>query len=361
MKILYDYQILAQQKYGGISRYFYELINKINCHDEVKTDIRCILSINSYFKDHPGTREYGFSSALIGTGTINRILYKYLLKHEKYDIFHPTYYNPYFLSHNKGKLVITVYDMIHEIFPDYFGDADKTAKNKKELIYAADKIIAISQSTKNDILKFYPDIPESKISVIYIGSNFEPVCQEEHDDRFPQKYILFVGTRTNYKNFRTFFEAVRPLMEKDTDLGLVCMGGGPFSAEELMQQGNLRQRVLQMNVNDKTLSYAYSNAQCFVFPSMYEGFGIPTLEAFACDCPVILSNTSSMPEVGGDAVLYIDPHNEQDIREKTAQMLCSENIRQMYIKKGREQLKKFDWNNIAEQTLKCYYQVINEE
>ena len=114
-----------------------------------------------------------------------------------------------------------------------------------------------------------------------------------------------------------------------------------------------------MNVDDQTLSYAYSHALCFVFPSLYEGFGIPTLEAFACNCPVVLSNTSSMPEVGGDAAEYINPYDVNDMTQKIQNVLNDENLRVRMIEKGREQLKKFDWDEIAQQTIDCYKEVLN--
>ena len=116
-----------------------------------------------------------------------------------------------------------------------------------------------------------------------------------------------------------------------------------------------------MDTDDKTLSYAYSKAKCFVFPSLYEGFGIPTLEAFSCGCPVILSSTSSFPEVGGDAVIYANPYDEEDMREKILAVISDENLRDTLINKGRERLKLFDWDKTVAETLKCYEKLLLNE
>lgn len=360
MKVLFDYQILATQRYGGISRYFYELITNLkNCG--VETSIKCFFNRNSYFEDYFGKKYNPVIDKIKGKGFVNRLYMKMILRIGHYDIFHPTYYDNYFLSDNKGKLVITVYDMIHEILPEYFSSDDSTIQQKKQLIYKADHIIAISESTKRDILKIYPDIPESKISVIYIASNFVSCEDEQIDKKFPHKYILFVGSRYGYKNYKAFFEAVRPILNEDTELSLVCLGGGKFSDEETKLHGKLKERAMQMDVNDNTLSYAYSHAECFVFPSLYEGFGIPTLEAFACKCPVVLSSTSSMPEVGGDAAVYINPTDVHDMTESIKRVLENYDLRKIMRERGLQQLKKFNWGQIALETADCYRKVLKGE
>ena len=125
--------------------------------------------------------------------------------------------------------------------------------------------------------------------------------------------------------------------------------------------GNNIERVVQMNTDDDILAKAYERANCFVFPSFYEGFGIPTLEAFACNCPAIISNTSSMPEVGGQAVLYFDPNNQEEMRVQIEKAITDDGLRQSLIEKGKERLKLFSWEIIAKQTVDCYKRVIFHE
>lgn len=360
MKIYYDFQILSLQKYGGISRYYYELITHIEKLGLAEVKINCHNSRNKYFEN------YFNKKASVEGGKIKKLsdfavntLSSFVEERKGYDIIAPTYFYAPFIKKGRAKIVLTVYDMIHELFPDCYPKTDPTAKLKKKMIHDADHIIAISESTKRDILKLYPDIPGDKISVIYIGSSFNGVKKSE-DIKLPERYVLFVGNRGLYKNFNPFFDAMRGIFAENRDLKLVCMGGGKFSMQETAFLGQYRDRVIQMDVSDDKLAAAYAGAECFVFPSLYEGFGIPTLEAFECDCPVVLGNLSSMPEVGGDAVVYCDPYSVEDMREKIRNVVTDSALRESLKEKGRKQLEKFDWDDIAGQVVKCYEDVLKK-
>lgn len=361
MKILYDYQIFRAQRYGGISRYFYELTTRIAKISGCKPEIMCIGNINYYFKKDKGylTRiDRGLTSKAINL--LNRFIILIKLK-GNYDIFHPTYYNPYMIGRKHGTMTITVYDMIHEIFPELL--KDKTSENKKKIVHEADHIISISESTKRDILKYYNSIPESKITVIYIGTDMKKCMDIQLKVFFPEKYILFVGNREIYKNFAAFTSAIIPILKENPHLHVVCAGGGRFTHDELELMEGYNPRFHQINCDDRMLSAAYTYAQAFVFPSKYEGFGIPTLEAFSCDCPVVLSNTSSMPEVGGDAALYFDPNSIPDMTAKIRMVLEDEALRQELIEKGQKQVQssKFNWDVIAQQTYRCYEKICGQK
>lgn len=352
INIYYDYQIMLAQKYGGISRYFYELYTHINDTADAHADAFCLWNKNVYFQK---VFNKITDIKMRGLGFFNRIAASKRMKN--YDIIHPTYYNPYVLKHKGNKLVITVYDMIHEIYPQMFSSADKTSEYKKKLLYGADHIIAISESTKKDILRIYPDIPSDKITVIYLAGNLEKDF-ENVNISLPEKYILFVGNRGAYKNFNAFMKSVKPILEADAELNLVCFGGGAFNEQEKALMGDVCNQVIQLNAYDSELAYAYSKALCFVFPSLYEGFGIPTLEAFGCGCPVVLSNTSSMPEVGGDAAVYFDPSDEKDMTCKIRQVIYDESLRGKMIENGQIQFSKFRWDKITEETIECYKKVL---
>lgn len=363
--VYYDFQTMRNQKYGGISRYYYEIYKYISNHDcGWNAKIDCFTNINKYFE--PVFEGKPFRHYFKGSGRIddffhiNKNMAKKIIE-SGVDIVQPTYFDPYILDYiSNQKLIITVYDMIYELLPGKLGKSDEVIEGKKKLLYASDHIIAISESTKRDILKFYPDIPADRISVIYIGNSFR-ASDSDNKAELPEKYILFIGNRGAYKNFKTFFEGIQPILEEDKDMYLVCVGGGAFNAEESSMIKGVDDRVIQMDVSDDILQQTYSHAQCFVFPSLYEGFGIPTLEAFSCDCPVVLSNTSSMPEVGGDAVLYINPEDSEDIRNKVHELISNKDLRSDLIKKGREQLKLFDWNKIVPQILDCYDSCLKQQ
>ena len=276
---------------------------------------------------------------------------------KNYDIIHPTYYDPYVLGRYKGKLILTVHDMIHERYADtYFKHDLYTVQHKKKMIQAADRIIAISESTKRDLLEFFPELDPSKISIIYHGASMK--ADDIHAGEFSRmdgrNYILFVGARWIYKNFKRFVKAVIPVLETHKDLHVFCSGGGAFKADELDMFGEYSSRFHQGGLNDDELAAAYKNALCFVFPSEYEGFGIPLLEAFACNCPVVCSGTTSLPEVAGDAAEYFDPLNVDDISAKISKVIDDETLRTNMKSRGRERLKLFDWDKTARETLECY-------
>ena len=361
MKIYYDYQELILQKYGGISRYFYELYTRINKMDNCEVTIKCCHNTNHYFADIFHS-EYPILTGRKWTfyNKLNKLITWFELRNH-YDIVHPTYYSEYILKclRKDQKLITTIHDMIHEKFHDQYPEALPTSdiEMKKEMIYKSDHIIAISQSTKKDILKFYPDIPENKITVIYHGARKLSDNNIPFNKDFPNHYVLFVGQRRTYKNYLTFFNAMKGIMDNDKEMCIVCIGGGKFDEEELSFMKGYTDRVLQMDCDDIMLMQAYRQARCFVFPSLYEGFGMPTLEAFENDCPVILSNTSSMPEVGGEAVLYFEPLNENQLKEQIEKVIYDNELRQLLIIKGKERLQYFQWEDKVKEIVDCYNKV----
>lgn len=357
MKILYDHQILIMQKYGGISRYFYELVTNLEQIQIADISIPVCFSKNYYFEKYLGKKAIreGIPFFYFFNKFFNECCILHRLNKEEIDILHPTYYEPYILSKKgKSKLVITVHDMIHELYPEYFHD--NTVQKKKKMIEAADAIIAISENTKKDLLRFFPKISAEKIKVIYHGNSF-PVQKETQKKR---DYILFTGQRKNYKNFNNFLQAVAPLL-REYNLNLVCTGPA-FDIEEnnFLKKLGVQEKVFHKSASDKELIDLYSHALVFVFPSMYEGFGIPILEAFASKCPLVCSNSSSLPEIGGDAAIYFDPLNINDMKEKIESVIVSKDLQNELIEKGNKQLEKFSWKQTTEQTFKLYEQLIKK-
>jgi len=382
MKILFDSQIFDLQRYGGISRYFSELFRSFNLNNNLEYSVPIRDNDNEYLKKINPFKEKNFSNRYFSKIKGKSLLYKIAdifdrnnnknltireLKKQNFDIFHPTYYSTYFLKYLKNKpLVLTVYDMIHEIYPEYFFlDHGKTIKQKKKLILRADKIIAISESTKKDIMRFY-NVKDDKIKVIYLGNSLSLQIDigQLSFKNVPPRYILFVGSRSVYKNFIYFIESISILLNNDKDLHVIVAGGysgkNLFSNEEIkiFTKLNVQEQILYYSADDKALAYLYNHAICFVFPTLYEGFGIPVLEAFACDCPVVISETSSLPEVGGDAAVYFNPKDGNNIMESVKRVIYDDNLRQEMIIKGKEQLKKFSWDKTSEETLKVYSSLI---
>lgn len=366
MKILYDYQTFTLQNYGGISRYFFELVKYFNKNKDMYINVSLLFSNNHYISDKkdinyiqflPSTEFRGKHRLLL---SINKIISIISIKKQNFDLFHPTYYDPYFLKYIDQKpFVLTVYDMTHEKFSDMFLPNDKTTQNKRSLCAKASKIISISQSTKNDLIELF-GIEESKIEVIYLGNSMLLDNTVDLDDAVPKKYILFVGSRSSYKNFDTFIKSASLLLKEHSDLSLVCVGGGRFSNQEisLFEKLDIKNKVFQFNLNDNLLAQFYAKALMFVFPSLYEGFGIPVLEAFACRCPLVCSNTSSLPEIAGNGAEYFDPYSEESIYNAMKKILESDEEKDRLIKNGTERLKYFSWELTAKQTKKVYEGVL---
>jgi glycosyltransferase involved in cell wall biosynthesis len=376
MKILYDHQVFEEQEFGGISRYFSELIRRnpearlcleysdnihIRDHPRFEKELRAkdfhvdrFLGgirfrgknrIYSYYKRIPGLRPRSNKDASVEA-----------LKRGDFDLFHPTYYDPYFLDVLGNRpFVVTIYDMIHEKFPENFWSEDPTGERKKRVALEAALIIAISENTKKDILSAY-EIDPGKIRVIYLGSSLRKGAIEGID--LPDNYILFTGMRHGHKNFGFFAATIAELLIAKPDLYLVCTGP-QFSREEAALFSNLgiAKKVLHRFAPEAALYSIYSRARCFVFPSYYEGFGIPILEAFEAGCPVLLARASCFPEIAGDAALYFDPREGQELLDSLSELLKSESLRGELIAKGRKRLRDFSWDLTYSRTMDCYREI----
>jgi len=373
VKIVVDPQIFNIQKYGGISRYYKEVFTHLKRRNDMDIILPLFNSDNVYLANSDLLISEKKTMAFlikalnvlgISTRTLNKKLMDEQIKitfdQGNFDLFIPTYYDSYFLKFIGNKpFVLTVYDMIHELFPQYFlDDVSKVSVNKKILLEKATKIIAVSNNTKKDILNVYPHIDESKIEVIYHGSS---ICVNNNVVvDLPENYILFVGVRDYYKNFIFLVEAIHELLMFDSSLKLICAGGGDFKDEEIkfLKTMNLQEKVLQRDFDEKQLGMFYKNAKCFIFPSMYEGFGIPVLESMACGCPIVLSNSSSFPEVAGDAGIYFDVTSKEDLVSKVRLVLNDDDFRNEYVLRGLNQAKRFTWDIAASQCAELYKKAI---
>ncbi|WP_321777751.1 glycosyltransferase family 1 protein [Sulfurimonas sp.] len=359
---MYDYQIFSLQKYGGISRYFYELIKQYECIENIEVKVPLLVSNNHYISDKryvqhinllPNKEFRGKHRLLAPINKINSIQ---KIKMKNYDVFHPTYYDPYFLKYiGATPFILTVYDMIHEKFSEFVSKNDLAANNKKILLEKASKIIAISENTKKDLIEIFK-ISAEKITVVHLATSMKINNDFKIKIKLPSKYILFVGTRQGYKNFSKFIKAVSKIIDKEMDLYILCVGAGKFTSDEinLFNELSIKDKVLQFDLDDESLSQFYKNALMFVFPSLYEGFGIPILEAFACQCPLVCSNTSSFPEVAEDAAEYFDPYSELSIYQAIENVLENEEQRKLLVENGTKRLKYFSWEQTALETKKVY-------
>ena len=367
MKVLFDYQIFSLQHHGGVSRYFFELINQLVARKNIDVEVSVGYSDNLYLTQAEFKKTNVLSRHLRGeirnsiSRILNRRLSRVALHRNDYDIFHPTYYRTYFLNLvGRKPFVLTIYDMTHELFPNAFPYRQQAvAQQKAILAKRAAKIIAISESTKRDVVRIL-GVPDSKVEVIHLASSMSASLAFANTMNLPLKYLLFVGHRWGYKNFELFVRAVTPLLLSDEALKVVCVGGGPFTARERQLFTSLRisGKLSNYSLSDEVLSAAYNNAIAFVFPSLYEGFGLPILEAFSCSCPAIVSNSSSFPEVAGEGAKYFDPTDELSLRRTIVEVVNNIDLQRELKRKGYEQLKRFSWTRTASETEKLYRTVL---
>ncbi|MCX5804255.1 MAG: glycosyltransferase family 1 protein [Proteobacteria bacterium] len=365
MRIVYDHQVFSWQEYGGISRYYYELACRIANHEECAVSIHAPLYVNRYIKSNDKLKVIGIRVPTIPrTGKaltlFNALLGGILTRKCLPDIIHETYYARYGTAPAKVKKVITVYDMIHERFRDFLPSQDKTSQNKAQAVKRANHIICISENTKNDLINLFNVSPQ-KISVIYLGHTLRNESSQRTLNIGNKPYILYVGQRGFYKNFSRLLQAYSYSPRLQRTFKLVCFGMTRFSNDEINQikQLNLKtEDVVCLGGDDDILSTLYSNAAAFVFPSLYEGFGISLLEAMSFKCPVVCSNKSSLPEVAGDAAEYFDPYDIEEIMHSIESVVFSTEKRNDLIEKGLKRINLFSWEKCAEQTLKVYLSLL---
>lgn len=364
MKIAYDSQIFCSQTYGGVSRYFCETASRIAKEPDVQVVIAAPMHINTYLENVPPKIVSGFRApAATHFHPLRRrlglVFGDLLLRAMAPDLVHETFFHGYPLGPRRSRRVLTIYDMIHEKFAASFPHTDKTARYKALAAERADHVICISESTRRDALEIL-GLSISKTSVIYLGFDLMKYVNDKVEglmEPITEPFLLYVGKRGGYKNFLRFLEAYGTSSELKTRYKLICFGGGTFQADELktMQALGLDgDRVKQVEGDDQLLAKFYERASAFIFPSLYEGFGIPPLEAMAHDCPVVCSNTSSIPEVVGDAGEYFHPGDVEAIRVAIERVVMSDSLRKRLIEKGRARLKCFSWDRCAAETLDVY-------
>lgn len=281
----------------------------------------------------------------------------------KLDVFFsPTHYLPLYVS---CPCAVAILDLSYIHFPGLFKKRDLYQLKLwgKYSVKKSSKIITISEASKSDIIKYYK-VPSSKVAIVYPGikeMDIKTKTNIRSKYKIEGEFILFVGTLQPRKNIVKLIEAFSEIDNKS--IKLVVIGKKGWMFEDILKapgKYGVSERVKFLeNASDQDLPSFYSEAKCFVLPSLYEGFGLPVLEAMQNGCPVITSNISSLPEAGGEAALYVNPHDSSDIANKIDRVLEDEKLRLEMIKKGFEQVKKFSWEKSAEETLKVLESLVS--
>ena len=358
MKILFDYQIFSLQKFGGISRYFNEISSRINQLKDCSATVFCPLSINHYLSQS----NFGKSChipQIARTGRFisffNRSATRIYTSVTQFDVIHKTYYHDH--RHLGKKTVITVYDMIYELFPEFFPEGNKFRSYMHKAVKTSDAVICISHNTRSDLLKFV-DVDPAKVYVTHLGypalnSN---TCIEKLIS--PEKpYVLYVGKRGGHKNFKQLVKGFGASKKLKNDFQILCLGDQPLSRKEIeliKDSGIDPGSIMHISGDDNILASAYRKASAFIYPSLYEGFGIPILEAMSCECPVVCSNNSSLPEVAGDAAEFFEPESAESICNALENVLYSNYRIEELRKSGLKRCDLFSWDRCAKETLDIY-------
>jgi glycosyltransferase involved in cell wall biosynthesis len=360
MKIFYDYQIFSNQIPGGILRYFVELALQLNKNPEV--DARVVSPLIRSPLPSDRRRElptFGVDVSEIPrlpgrlVHGINSVLFRSYAAIAAPDIVHETYFQLARTAPRSSKIVTTIHDAIPERVPNLFPELEKHRAIRRIVLRRADRVICVSESTRKDLLELY-EVDPDRVSVVHLGSSLAPPAEGPVNIGAP--FFLHVGARFHYKNFTRLIEAFGHARLHRTHK-LVSFTSIPLGAHELETMDRVgvpRDRVIRVGGNDSVLASYYAGAESLVIPSMYEGFGIPLLEAMRCSCPIITSNISSLPEVAGDAALYVDPGDVRSISNAMCQVAASPEIRALLIANGRARALGFSWERCAAETYAIY-------
>ena len=368
MRILYDHQVFSLQDAGGASRYHFELIRNLQCSDEVAMEV--LIGLNSSVMpfatlQQQRTRVFSRSTRImpgLARYAINELLSTVIAPlRGRVDIYHPTLYRalPWV---RRRRIVVTHHDCIHERFPQLFSNAASIVESKRKLFAQADAIICVSGSSQRDLLHFY-DVAEMKTHVVHHG--FSPLQNPPGDGQGTVEhmapYLLYVGSRASYKNFGLLLEA----FARSGLAGhyrLLAVGGGGFTAEEQQRIASLRLAgsiTVIPKADDAILARAYRDAALFIYPSLYEGFGFPPLEAMSMGCPVLVNRTSSLPEVCGDAAFYFDASDPDELAHSLTSTLEDEHVLAAQRELGEQRVRLYDWRQSAHSTLDVYRAVLD--
>jgi glycosyltransferase involved in cell wall biosynthesis len=364
MRIVFDHQVFAFQKYGGVSRYVVRLIEGLMQRPSLELQVVAPLFVNAYLAALPRSTVTGLAIpdsdfARKVARNIDQRLAPLLIARTPPSIVHETYYARRGSAPRGVPTILTVHDMIHEKFPESFAEQDPTAAIKRAAVLRADRVVCVSESTRRDLVAIIPDA-EPKTSVTRLGfDSFAlpgPAQEALPTDALPP-YLLYVGSRAPYKNFGGLLAAFAASPQLRDNFVIRAFGGGAPTAADTAILDALKLAdgaVIFEQGGDALLAQRYRGAAAFVYPSLYEGFGIPPLEAMSAGCPVVASDRSSIPEVCGDAAAYFIPDDTDSMRAAIESVVFDSSRRSQLILCGHARTKLFSWDRCVDATLDSY-------
>lgn len=360
-KVLFSHDIFGIQRYGGVSRYVVQLHTSLSAAG-VDSRVFGGMHVNRYLDDahavtgrrmaRPAPPPFRHAVRILNVAAEEQ-----LVRTWKPAAYHVTYY-----SRRRPRLavpvVVTVYDMIHELFPEQFPTQDRTSEHKRWWVDVASLVFVPSEQTRLDLVRFWPSCA-SKVVVVRPGLMPMAAGSNEVANRYGD-YLLFVGDRRSpYKNFSRLVAAVAR-SEHGRHCHLVCFGGGAFSDDESRSLAGLGllQQAQAVSGTDHLLAALYRHAKALVYPSVYEGFGFPLLEALSLGCPVVCSAAGPMPEVVGTAALSFDPQDVDSIAGAIDRVLDDSELAVSLRAAGPVRAQAFDWR-LAGREARPYYELLD--
>ena len=369
LRIIFDHQAFSLQVTGGITRYYFELIRRLNLIRDVSTEAQLgfcttVWPMQDAFR--PNGRLLHWGPRLVGSGVGSYLINEALLEafnvtQAKCDIYHNTLYR-FMPGVRARRYVATHHDCTIERFPHLFREASLVMKAKRNMFRKADLVFCVTEASRNDLHEFY-DFDRSRTVVVTNGS--EPLprstnAERKLKERVIRPFVLYVGTRMAYKNFTGFLNAFSALdLQRDYDI--VAIGGGAFSEAELgeVKRLGLQSTMVRVPLADaETLGEAYAAASLFVYPSLYEGLGLPPLEAMEKGCPVLASSTPASVEVCKDAALFFNPFDEEDFARKLQLALQDSPERRTRVERGYEVCKLYCWDDVVRKMVEAYRSIL---
>jgi len=362
MRVVVDGVIGSYQKVGGISRLFQEILPRMAKQDSSleivvlpTTDVWKRLSQREgrirIFPQLPWQAGHIKGWPFLARRLINPLLQRAVLTPD--TIWHSTYFT--LPPRRNVPNIVTVHDLISEM--NLIHVSEMFHEQKRQAILRADKVICVSECTRRDVIRFYSVVPE-KVVVVWNGYNNDTFnTDKEQMSNSPNivcPYLLYVGRRQGYKNFDLLLQAYAQWQERKEVILIVV--GSEWTADEKQRlaEFNLTNEVVRLeNVMDEHLRDLYQNALAFVFPSLYEGFGIPLLEAMACGCPIIASRIPTTVEIAEDCPIYFSPGDQKELQE-CFDAVFSQNSLKSKIASGLSIVKKYSWDKTAAKTLSVY-------
>ncbi|MFA7235536.1 MAG: glycosyltransferase family 1 protein [Phycisphaeraceae bacterium] len=361
MRILFDHSAFVEWRYGGVSRYFSELIPRVA--QKTPVELFMGLHINRYGLDRhrqamarfAGCRRPFIRKTHRAAMFLSNQWFQRFTRRSHADIYHTTY-EAMLWPDFRGRRVITIHDLTPEKFPQFFACSSASLAHKRTLAQRADGIICVSENTRRDVIELL-NVPPEKTCVVYHGNCLNMQVTEPR--AVVEPYLLYVGMRRGYKNFIRLVEAYASDPRIHREFSLICFGGGSLTPDEVqrIQSLGVAGRIRQFGGPDTLLANLYTHATAFIYPSLYEGFGIPLLEAMHYNCPIIASRASCFPEIAGDAAVYFDPDNTDDIVRQIVTVIGDGPKRAEMVEMGRIQGTKYSWDRCAAETVN-YYRVL---